>query len=340
MSLDLFNRQETKNDWACIKSLGGPRCVHYPIHQHTNFDASWNLDNEYFPTEEQCMASDCFRISPEALQNPDLVSLMSEYLDMQDLANLARLDPATKTMTERQRSRRELAYAIVDDVFEDPEWGAKAIKDRILLERESKRGFTPGLIDILDILVSEFISLDLNSELAMLSDPIILEAVKQLFPERYGQFVWASFVKYNRGQFLRQLDLKDKEWAHRLTLEKLGVLIREWRLNAQLPRNQLGDAIDFVEYYLDIHPELALKQSKVDNMLVSFVLAMIDPWRTGRVAASDDQLLRMDKLLSQVQPFGEVLYMIYLDRLGALERPVSGAFDQLLSTLMRILIVE
>lgn len=206
------------------------------------------------------------------LQNPDLVSLMSEYLDMEGLDNLSALDPATRTMTQKQHYQRDFSRTVANEMMGDFKRGLNPVKHRILRELKSKEGLTPSLVDTLDILVDAFTSSDFNSHLAELSDPVIATAVKQLLPDKYNQFVWSAAAKYYQEQFIGKLDFKDKERAYGLNNDQLRFILLSLMWNERTwSRDQLDDLIDFVRYYIDIHSESPQDNLDMNDMLVALV---------------------------------------------------------------------
>lgn len=350
-----FGSSERKKEWACVKSLAGPRCIYSPTMGESN-------ESSGFYTEDECLASDCYRLGPDMLETPDLVSLMSEYLGVRDLEQLAMHDQPTEAAIARQRDLRSSAKAMVDNIFSYPTTDLAKLRDDIIRESQSDEGLSSRTIDVLELLVDELIRYSgagsFIFEQANLPDLVVVDAVEQLFPERFQDFVWAIIgrngtdvpgvtekIDFGQGGFLPLTDASGlrtiiNEW------------IREHESNDTLTSHKIDGLMSALADYLGDRKDF-LSSVTIGALLAKLAIDLMNPHQ-GEFSATDEHLRLLNHFLTLEEAksggWSEserlVIYMDGMPRLldlgSVIDKgiPISDAFDELLSTLVEIFVLD
>lgn len=355
---DVLSAQE--KNWACVKSLVGPRCIHSSMNNQGFKD-----DDEEFYTQAECLASDCYRQGPDMLESPDLVSLMGEYLNLGDLERLAIYEQPMSAAIARQRDLRSVASEFVDEIFDDPKSGLADLSDRILQEDESENGLSPLTVDILEIFIDRMLKPGIRAATVYVEaeidddDTTILDAIQQLFPDQFQDFIWAIVGRNgnNRPKIVGRIDLDEGGFPPLTSVPGFGRIVMDWVRDKQSKDELSSQNVDslvraMVEYLAsrEERGENMFRLSEINALLADLAMALMNPSPNGKLAATDKHLRLLNDLL--MHSFSERksrrLFVDGVRRVKESLSPaaanndisVSDAYDELLSTLIREIVID
>lgn len=337
-ALQPSTRQRRTNEWACVSSFAGPRCIRSRVTSHEESKRAG------FETEKDCLESDCFRYGQKLMHSSNIVDMLGHYLDTASVQALAQLDPYTNTdlsnslaISRRARElRKDLEtrlrkhWIYVNDLLSiangvdgtDKNFEVLAAKRAIAELIDSPQDEIPNL-------AGSF----------LINEGAILKNIKRLFPQRYPRLVW-SLLGNNAlyaDKLVQEVDMTVDDDAWPETMENVGIfrLLRTWtELKSHSPA-QVNAVVskmpEFLERFKNDDGALSLEFAWPELDLLS-ILADI-----GILALylSDDE--HMDIMTSIINESLSNLYGLN-DRLvtaiSALEPPLSLAQDKLLASLI------
>lgn len=227
-------RQRRTKEWACIPTLAGPRCVRPDQKTRSSLETK-----QWFETERDCLESNCYRQDTFHIASPDLVDLVGQYLDLESLTELSKVDPYTEQdvsdalgIAKRARELKRLL-----DIGHHATWEHldKILSYRAPLDDAKRRdtetrAATLALQDDISFAGNRFRG-PTTSYRFLDKNKRILKIVKRLVsPRRYSKFVWSLVGPYgeNADLLAAELDMTDPQWPFGTNGTANREIVRAW----------------------------------------------------------------------------------------------------------------
>lgn len=337
--------EETKEkNWACVESLEGPRCVYSPLSERLKFVRG--QDQEAFYSEDDCLSSSCYQQGPTMLKNPNLVSLVSEYLDFKTFKDLIRYDQLIEAATAKQLANlaefERKADATARQILSRPIQNLPAFRNDLVAE--AKMGSISSETEaVLAGIVYQFIIQPKPAQIVRartgLPDAPMLSIVKDVFPDSYSDFVWAFIPPDAKGTQADWLDFTDKRWASRLTPDGIRRIGRLWGGWIK-PPGQLDGLLRGLSWHLD-RQEASGAPLWGDPHIVATLLETVMDIMFDDNEMSDSRAVLLNNLLKRAGHVKAAERLHHLRRsFGNLKLPISRDKDALFATYMQALIAD
>lgn len=177
--------------WECTQSISGSRCdraLAIPSFEQGAESKTW------FPTKRQCQDSNCFRAWPQPLLSSDLVDLMGQYLDLESLQTLSKIDPHTLREVEPVLNVALGASELVErlEMSEIQAW--RTLTDDLSDADEKSQEYKiarAALGQVIDLAEQSPTFARTVAGRFLDNDRFLLMRARELFPSRYPQLVWS-----------------------------------------------------------------------------------------------------------------------------------------------------
>lgn len=337
-ALQPSTRQRRTNEWACVSSFAGPRCIR---------SKSPESKRDGFETEKDCLESDCFRHGQKLMHSSNIVDMLGHYLDTASVQALAQLDPYTNTdlsnslaISRRARElRKDLEtrlwkhWIYVNDLLSSANGVDGTDKNFEVLA--AKRAMAELIDSPNSNIVNELAGAFLRNKGA------ILENIKRLFSQRYPRLIWTLLgdSAWFSDELVSEVDMTiDDAWPD--TMQTVGIfrILRAWtELKSHSP-DQVNAVISKMPEFLDRfnteNDELSLAfggfESNLSAILVNLgILALL--------LSDDEHIDIMTSILNESAINAHGLTERLMTAISTLEPPLSLAQDKLLASLISLI---